>query len=582
MRKFGVFALAILLAVVSLAQDSQFQEAVEVRLHNLDVIVTDRQGRQVRNLTQADFVVTENGQRQEITNFATYDTSRVSASKPAQEAVAAPAEAAPAAPPRTFAFFIDEIEVQRSGRNQLIESMTKMLDGMRPGDNAVVVRPTGETNIVQNFTGDRAAVEQALRKAINESKPSGSRGPAAELRNLQRDMQRKDPFARKRYATDALRRVQQRLGQLRALVGTLSAMEGKKLLVIVSAGLTATPGSDAYPVEERMALPAGIGERDAVALAMYQAQDATDAEADEINEALEPGSVDEERVRSPFDMRPAIDDLARTAATNGVTIYAIEPDVPLPLYVRGAADAVVIRRQDRSFGEDPKSRPANTLFVDFLANSAVTLTSLTEKTGGRWFRGLNEIDDTFEQVTEDLGFYYSIAYRAEGEENMPRQVKVGVRNRPDLVVRTRTEVVDKSIDRAMEDRVVASLVYPRESNDLGIELRAGTPEKDRGLRIVSLETVIPLDKLLFLEGGDGRYHAAFTVHYAATGEEQDFGAGSQQEQKVSLSKEEYAQRANIRYRHQSKLQIAATRTRIAIGVLDVTARTTGFQVVEVR
>lgn len=580
MRLFGILALAILLAVISVAQETQFQEAVEVRLHNLDVIVTDREGRPVRNLGRSDFVVTEDGALQEITNFATYDSSRATASKPAPTGEPEAAELAAPAPPRTFAFFIDEIEIQRSGRNQLVESVTKMLDGMRPGDTAVVVQPTGDKNVIQNFTGDRTAVERALRQAIGESKHSGTRGPAAELRNLQRDMQRKDPFARKRYATDALRRVQQRLGQLRALVGTLSAMEGKKLLVIVSAGLTAQPGADAYPVEQRMALPMGIGERDAVALAMYAAQD--QAEREDLSEELEAGDIEDERVRSPFDMKPAIDDLARTAATNGVTIYAIEPDVPLPLFVRGAPDAVVIRRADKSFGEDPKSRPANTLFVDFLANSAVTLTSLTEKTGGRWFRGLKEIDDTFEQVTEDLGFYYSIAYRASGEENLPRRVSVSVRNRPDLVVRTRTEVVDKSIDRAMEDRVVASLLYPRERNDLGIEVKAGTPEKDRGLRIVSLDTVIPLEKLMFLEGGDGRYHASFTLHYAATGEEQDFGAGSQQEQKISLSEEEHAQRANIRYRHQSRLQIASTRTRIAIGVLDTTSRVTGFQTIEVK
>jgi hypothetical protein len=48
-------------------------------------------------------------------------------------------------------------------------------------------------------------------------------------------------------------------------------MEGKKLLVVVSSGLSAMPGADAYPVEERMALPAGIGKRDAVAIAMYAA-----------------------------------------------------------------------------------------------------------------------------------------------------------------------------------------------------------------------------------------------------------------------------------------------------------------------
>lgn len=579
MRLFGALVFATLLAAIAVAQSSQFQEAVEVRLYNLDVIVTDKQGRAVRNLSKDDFIVTENGVAQEITNFATYDSSRTTATKPVQEAAAAP-EAAPP-PPRTFAFFIDDLSLQRSARTQLLESSTKMLDMMRPGDTAVVVQPTGETNVLQNFTGDRAAVERALRTAIVSSEPSATSAVNAELRNLVRDMNRLDPFARRTYATAALRRVQQRLGQLRALVGALSSIEGKKVLVVVSMGLTATPGTEAYTIEERMALPRGIGELDPASLAAAAASQ--DTEEEEIEDGLGTPEIDEERpISHPFNLKPAIDDLARTAATNGVTIYAVEPEVPLPVAIRGRVDTLTIRLPNGDTIENPKSVVAKTLYTDYLINSAVTLTSLTEKTGGRWFRGMREIDDTFLQVTEDLGFYYSLAYRARGQENAARRVSVSVRNRPDLVVRARTEVIDKSIDRRMEDRVVASLLYPRERNELDIEVKLAKTEQDRGLRVVHLETAIPLGKLMFLEGGDGRYHASFTVHFAATGEERDFGAGSQEAQEVSLTPDEYEERANIRYRHQSRLQVGRGRTRIAIGVLDATSQIAGFQTVEVK
>ncbi|HEX2059342.1 MAG TPA: hypothetical protein VHK90_01245 [Thermoanaerobaculia bacterium] len=96
MRLLGV--IAFLLAAVITAQETQFQEAVEVRLYNLDVVVTDREGRPVRNLSREDFVVTENGVPQHVTNFAVYDSSRTTATKPGEIA----AEEEPAIPPRSL------------------------------------------------------------------------------------------------------------------------------------------------------------------------------------------------------------------------------------------------------------------------------------------------------------------------------------------------------------------------------------------------------------------------------------------------------------------------------------------------
>src|SRR3954452_3938526 len=82
-----------------------FLETLDVRITNVDVVVTDRAGKAVRNLGRDDFVILENGAPQTITNFAEYGgTSGVA------EAVGQPnVPAASAPPPRKFVFYIAEM-----------------------------------------------------------------------------------------------------------------------------------------------------------------------------------------------------------------------------------------------------------------------------------------------------------------------------------------------------------------------------------------------------------------------------------------------------------------------------------------
>jgi hypothetical protein len=47
-------------------------ETIEVSLVNLDVVVTDKQGRRVHGLTANDFEVLEDGKPQAITNFSAF------------------------------------------------------------------------------------------------------------------------------------------------------------------------------------------------------------------------------------------------------------------------------------------------------------------------------------------------------------------------------------------------------------------------------------------------------------------------------------------------------------------------------
>src|SRR5438067_8397127 len=109
-------AIAALLVLQSQQTAPTFLETLEVRITNVDVVVTGRDGKPVRGLRRDDFAVLESGTAQTITNFAEYGGTKVAA-----EAVATPASPAAApdsnAPPQLkFLFFIDDMSL--SGRTQ--------------------------------------------------------------------------------------------------------------------------------------------------------------------------------------------------------------------------------------------------------------------------------------------------------------------------------------------------------------------------------------------------------------------------------------------------------------------------------
>jgi VWFA-related protein len=569
-------AAALLLSLaLPLAAQTPYIETFEVRLHNLDVVVTDAKGEPVRGLTKEDFLVRENGAPQEVTNFSVYDTSSSTAT---QNAAAGQAVQEPAMQPapRRFVFFIDEFSVQRGAREKLNNQIKQFVEAMRPGDMASVVRPTAPEKVAQAFTSDRAAIESAVKKAIDDNGPKLT-GATKDVRDLQWALNRATtPMeirnARMEYASSSRRRVEHRLGQIRALTSSLAGIEGRKILVLVSMGLSARPGMEAWSFGELMGIQPELPGDNADPMSTYI-----------------PSSEEMEQVQGSRaivgDERPVIDNIARAAAASGVTIYALEPDVPLQLLSRGNS-SIPTRAGSAAGGghggpDLSKDLPQG-FHSDVLQNAETTLASLTEKTGGKWFRGLEGIDDTFRTVSTDLSFYYSLAYRATGDVEKARRVEVKVRNRPELRVRTRTEVMEKSTTREMHDLTIASLIYPREVNELAIKVTPGAPVHARGYFTIPLDIVIPMSKLTFLQTEEGgKYVASFDVHFAAAGQQRDFLTGGKQHQLIEITPQQYAQISGINYRYKTGINVAEGPAKIAIGVLDTTTKLSGFQTVAV-
>ena len=108
-----VLTAAVLILPATSQPVPQFGELLEVRLFNLDAVVTAKDGTPIRGLTKEDFIVLENNVPQEISNFSFYDIgSSTMAVAPSgnEQFVNTPTQTTVAEEPprRRFVFFIED------------------------------------------------------------------------------------------------------------------------------------------------------------------------------------------------------------------------------------------------------------------------------------------------------------------------------------------------------------------------------------------------------------------------------------------------------------------------------------------
>lgn len=532
-----------------------YLETFEVTLHNVDVIVTDQAGKIVHGLRKEDFLVSENGVPQPVTNFSLFGEAAAPGTTTGAAGGAAAAEEAPQRAPKRFIFFIDEMTLHPQTRRKLIASATKLVrSSMKPGDEAMILTPASADRIALNFTSDPEAIVAKLESVI-AAQAASLRTTAQISREqyyLDTFLRRADNAAERRqvmrtYSRMSNGRVEQRLGQLRSIVGALAELPGRKAVVLITESLSATPGYEAFAND-----PSAIG---TTALDSVQSTLALAG----------PSNPDW------YDQRPAIAEIARTASTNGVTIYGLQPEVGSALAAPGSTET---RRGNRTMLNQ-------TFLSDTMTATEMTLSTLSDLTGGTWYRGDGPITAAFEQVGSDLSTYYSLGYPAPaGSADVARKVAVSIKGRPELRVRFRKEVVKKSLSREMTDQVVASLLVPRSSNELGITAVASEPKNEDNSRLVTVDVRVPMDKLQFLAAEAG-YRAVFTVHYAAVGETAEFIAGESREQVVSIKAADLPKIAGKNWKYTTDLRIPIGPMRIAIGVMDPVSRLSGFQTLDI-
>jgi VWFA-related protein len=450
-----VAAVSLLLALAASTASAQFGETIEVRVSNVNVVVTDRAGKPVAGLTKDDFEVLENGFQRPITNF--YE---LRGGDDAQATPATTPQPPEAQQRRRLVVFIDQETVDPRRRTSALAALSARIDRLlRDGDEAMVLEYYRDRRVMTDLTSDRAAIHRALDAAaagpafgaqrqvardrvlthatevIGFAKDNLKPLPGGALRQVFMTMEQAYTDAKataKLHADEVFASQRRLLGVLFQTVSSMAGLEGKKVLLFVGAELRQRPGLDVLDDVDALFRQAGAHSVMGMSAGVRN------------------------------DLGVELGKLAREANANEVTLYMIDGSDRTSR--SSAASSAHIDGTERN----------NDGGIDL--DSAVAMTSLASDTGGRALIG--SINDALlvDNMTRDLTSYYSLGYKPDagaGERTLAVKVK-----KPGLVVRTRRSTTLKSTDEETTDNLIANAFYPRSGGDIGVILETGIAQAD--------------------------------------------------------------------------------------------------------
>lgn len=489
--KFSLPAISILLAcffaVSNYSQtpnDADDVVRITTKLVQVDVVVTDKNGQQVRDLKAGDFELTQDGKRQQI-SAATYVAPPTSPSVVTDIAAGSRNTLLPDgrrnASGRIIAFLVDDGSCSATiwGLDVARKAVAKFVrDKMRPGDLVAIYRTRAGSSAFQQYTSDRAALLRASEK-IKWYPPQGlcsvSDGTGTDpARSNTFNKLTEEGVKTVTIESEAEKRIREYNEDWNAsnqIVGTLGVMR------YAISGLARSPGRKTMFV-----LSDGIAIRNRQNLRVT-AQDVMR----DVTEAANRAAV----VIHTFDLR---------AGGNPGMVEA--------------KDEVIV--QDDFNATDPISR-GRLRDADRLQEG---LNVLAKETGGELYRGTDGTDGKMESILEREAGYYLIAYEPEessfkGKNFNKIDVKV---TRPDLKILHRAGFIGmpdaeeaKRVRKSEYSELYEVIAAPLPKPGLDISLIASFGNSATGGNFVRSTMHVDGGELTFIDGGGGQKKAILDV-----------------------------------------------------------------------
>ena len=148
-----------------------FSDVVQVRVVNLEVVVTDRAGNLVSGLAPEDFTLIVDGQEQPIDYF-----SEVLDGEAAESTLDGPPGVDPGRSVGTnFLLYVDDNHTLKSERDRVVKGLIDDLDFLGPKDQmAVVVQSGTRLATLADWTNDRIDLRAALDQLLDGKLYGGS------------------------------------------------------------------------------------------------------------------------------------------------------------------------------------------------------------------------------------------------------------------------------------------------------------------------------------------------------------------------------------------------------------------------
>ncbi|MBV9927696.1 MAG: VWA domain-containing protein [Acidobacteria bacterium] len=491
---------------------------ITTSLVQTDVVVTDKDGRQVTDLKSEDFEILENGKPQTITNFSYVSAAPAPTPTPAPAArdkndrnksavtipPPPPARLRPEQVRRAIALVVDDLRMSAEGVNAARQALKKYVDEqVQPGDLVAIIRTSAGIGALQQFTNDRQQLYAAIER-VHALARTSRLGAFTAVDTLERLESTTDaPVMSEADAKDQPRSVSINefrdailtvgsLGALSFVIRGLKDLPGRKAVVLFSDGISiAAQANDG-----------GQDRRERVLAAMKH-----------LVEQANRASV----VIYSVDTR-GLQPSGPTAADGyGGSPYA--PDGAGPGGAIGgvggvSAGAVISTREAEMFeGQNG---------LNFLAR----------ETGGTTVFNQNDLNKGIRRALDDVRGYYLIGYRPDESTFDPQTGKrhfntwsIKVKGRDNLKVRARSGFYGVAEDdsrkgkRSAAEQLMAALLSPFSSG--GVNLQLTTFFLNDASAGSTIRSVMLMDAhdLTFKPGADGHQEAVLDVVAVTLGED---------------------------------------------------------------
>ena len=505
---------------------------ITTSLVQTDVVVMDKDGKQVTDLKAEDFEIQENGKPQTITNFSYVETAPSAAASASTSPTPAPTPrdkaGVPPPPParlrpeqvrRAIALVVDDLRMSHEGVHATRQALRKYVDEqVQPGDLVAIIRTSAGIGALQQFTNDR----QQLYAAIERVRPLARTtrlGAFTSVDTLERlesqmteptmDVSDGPPRPNERAAREEDKRRAVNLNEFRdtvVTVGTLGAISfvvrglkelpGRKAVVLFSDGISIFNQNN----------DSGQDRRERVVAALRQLVDQANRASVVIY------SVDTRG------LQPTGPTAADMTSGSPMAPFNTGPDGP----VGGVAGI----RTDQVGQQVIGGRNAE------MFEGQNGLNYLSRETGGTTLFNQNDLNKGIRRALEDIRGYYLIGYRPDESTFDPSTGRrkfntwtIKVKGRDNLKVRTRSGFLGVAEDEARNskrtraDQLMAALLSPFASG--GVKLQLTTFFLNDASLGSTIRSVMLMDArdLTFTAMPDGRQQAVLDVVAVTLGED---------------------------------------------------------------
>jgi VWFA-related protein len=371
-----LFPCTSLLAQTSQKTDSIYTLRVYQDLVIVDVIVTGKDGKPLRNLRREDFTILEDKVPQSISTFDFEDLSQTVTSAPQPSSLGRPIDLSKTPIDRASTDLFqnrrllvlmfdlsampveDQVQAQKTAQDFIEKQMT-------PADLVAIVTNTSNLKLLQNFTNDREALLTAVRKLMPGESSSlaetGTADPDAAGSTIE---DRSDSFVADETQFNIFN-TDRKLSAIESVGKMFGELPERKFLVHFSSGIETT------------------------------------------------GTENQAQLRS------TVDSLNQANAS----LYTVDARGLIAAPPGGDASKGSASGDANYSGRAVRNQMAS------ISNSQETLTTLALDTGGKALLDTNDLGQVFEAVREDSGSYYLLGYYSTNSkrDGKYRQIKVQVK-----------------------------------------------------------------------------------------------------------------------------------------------------------